>query len=294
MLPQQQEAADPSPAPEEPVDDGDGAASIVYVAGLTAITAAGVGGLFVARRRRASRGRPHYRPTGLPEDQHAVARSVLSADVSDVSWMGMELRLLAQRCSPELRRSLLVEEVQIGADRDLELAFAATPLCEPPEGWTMVAERIWQLDRQHSAEELKPLEEQPPLLPALVTLGRFDSGELFVNLENKPINVSGEQVAIDEWVTGAVWEFASAGIAEHPSVLLVDAEVPGVDQLADSVEPLDAVAALAWCRELPTRPDGSMFDRRSGFEAWDPTLVVLGPTVDHSAWSDVAARVTSP
>ena len=207
-----------------------------------------------------------------------------------MTWMDMELRLLARQCSPELRRSLAVEEVQIGAGRDLELAFAHTPLSEPPAGWTMVAERIWQLDQEHTAEELEPFADKPPLLPALVTLGRFDGGELFVNLENKPINVTGEQVAVDEWVTSAVWEVASGGIAERPTVLLVEAHVPGVDQLADSVKTLDPEAALAWCRDLPAQPEGPMFDRRADFEAWDPTLVVLGAGVDTSAWRDVASR----
>ena len=250
----------------ETVDDDGGGVSTLRLAGLTAVVAAGAAGLFVARRRRAARGRPHQRPVGLPDQLQPAARVLLAHDVADLDWMNMELRWLVQHCSGELRQSMVIEEVQIGEGRELEIAFASTPLAEPPAGWSVAAERIWQLDRQHSADELAPFAEWPPVLPGLVTLGAFagGAGNLYVNLEHRPINVTGDPAEVQRWITSVVWEVAAGGIAERPTVMLVDVAVAGVEQLSHAVTTMDAAAAVDWFRQLGPVADGSMIDRRSG------------------------------
>ena len=276
----------------ETVDDG-GGVSTLRLAGLTAVVAAGAAGLFVARRRRAARGRPHQRPVGLPDQLQPAARVLLAHDVADLDWMNMELRWLVQHCSGELRQSMVIEEVQIGEGRELEIAFASTPLAEPPAGWSVAAERIWQLDRQHSADELAPFAEWPPVLPGLVTLGAFagGAGNLYVNLEHRPINVTGDPAEVQRWITSVVWEVAAGGIAERPTVMLVDVDVAGVEQLSHAVTTMDAAAAVDWFRQLGPVADGSMIDKRSGqHEAWDTTLVVLGASIDPEPWAAVSSR----
>jgi DNA-binding SARP family transcriptional activator len=190
-----------------------------------------------------------------------------------------------------LRASLMVEEIQVGTDRDVEIAFSTTPLLGPPPGWTMAAERIWQLDRPHPAEELALYADMPPLLPCLVTLGQFEGGQLYCNLENHPgINVGGDAATAQEWVTSVVWEVAGGGFAEHPTVLLVDVDVAGV-AILDAVEHVTATEGLARFAEPAPSTDRGMLDRRTEqFDGWDTTLVVLGAGVEVDAWSQIAAR----
>ena len=270
-------------AASEPSEDDDGAllSPMRAVLGLSALATAGAAAMFVARRRRAGRGRPHQRPAPIPERLAAAAEALTYADCSDVAWLALELRWLVHQCSPPLRASLMVEEIQVGTDRDVEIAFATTPLLGPPPGWTMAAERIWQLDRPHTVEELALYADMPPLLPCLVTLGQFEGGQLYCNLENHPgINVSGDAATAQEWVTSVVWEVAGGGFAEHPTVLLVDVEVAGAATL-DAVEHVTATEGLARFAESAPSTDRGMLDRRTEqFDGWDTTLVVLGAGVD--------------
>ena len=124
-------------------------------------------------------------PACTPTPAELVAR-----DVSDVTWLGLELRWLAHNCPQPLRASLTVELVQLGESRQLEVAFGETPADAPPPGWTVDAEHIWRLDQPHSADELAAYAEHPPILPALVTLGVPDHGQLYLNLEAAPGSTS--------------------------------------------------------------------------------------------------------
>lgn len=272
-------------------DDGQGWVSTTSVLGLSALATAGAAGLFAARRRRASRGRPHQRPAPLPEHLAAAAAALSYADGSHVNWLALELRWLVHHCAPALRTSLMVEEIQVGHDRDVEIAFAATPLSEPPAGWTMVAERIWQLDRPHTAEELAEWADMPPLLPCLVTLGRFAGGELYCNVEQHPgISAAGDPALVDEWVTSVVWEVAAGAVSEHPTVLLVDTVVPGSATL-EGVHTMLTSHALEHFADVEAPPAGEgLLDlRTNAYEGWDTTLVVLGRDVDPAEWETIAA-----
>lgn len=283
--------AGPDDGSEDAGDDDGGVRVPAAVLGLSALATAGTAGLFVARRRRAARsGRPHQRPAHLPADSVAAVEALLFADTADVTWLALELRWLAHHCPPHVRASLRVEEIQVGTDRDVEIAFSATPVDGPPAGWSMAAERVWQLDHPHSPDELAAFVDLPPLLPALVTLGRYDGGLLYVNLENHPgVNVTGDPTAVVEWVTGVVWELAGGAFAEHPSVLVVGADLPGLDRL-DAVEVVTADAARARFAAPPPDAEPAMFERRANqWDGWDTTVVVLGPTADDE-WAQVAAR----
>lgn len=261
------------------------------VLGLSVLATAGLAAAFTGRRRTAARGRPHQRPAPLPAELSDAARAVLWADVSDVDWLSLELRWLAHHCPQPVRASLRVDEIQVGADRDIEIAFSHTPLDAPPVGWTMAAERIWRLDEPHLPGDLADYVELPPLLPALVTLGNYAGGQLLLNAENHPgINVRGDTIAVVEWVTSVVWEIASGALAEHPVVLLVDVDLPGVDAFEHVVH-ATAADGLGWFRDQPPSDEISMFDRRTNsWDGWDTTLVVLGTDVDPEPWEAIAGR----
>lgn len=291
----------PAPAPTTTLagvdgdgDDDDDAAAfspVRAVLGLSALATAGTAGVFARRRRRAGRGRPHQRPAPLPAHLTAAVEALSYADPSDVMWLGLELRWLVHQCPPALRASLLIEEIQV-ADRDVEVAFSTTPLSEPPAGWSMATERIWQLDTPHTFEELAAYHDLPPLLPGLVTLGHYVGGELYCNLENHPgINVSGDPDVADEWVTNIVWEISGGAFAEHPTILLVDVDVPGVRSL-DGIERLTNSDALAHFDNEPApSPERGLLDRRTEqFDGWDTTLVVLGRGANTTGWTPIAAR----
>ena len=70
------------------------------VLGLSALATAGAAAMFVSRRRRAARGRPHQRPAPLPDHFAAVAEALTFADCSDVAWLALELRWLVTPMLP--------------------------------------------------------------------------------------------------------------------------------------------------------------------------------------------------
>lgn len=262
------------------------------LAGMSGLALAGVAMGWRRRRRRAVQRhvRPHQRPAPLDP----VERELLSDPVvSDVVWLGQELRLLTHRLPPSARADLTVQLVQLGPGRDLEVAFAGIPDTAPPPGWRAAAERVWRLTEPHRSEELADIAELPPVVPALVTLGDHDESHLLANLELPAgVNVAGDDDQVAAWIAGAVWEIAGEALGEHPTVLLVDVDVPGAEVLSTvtSMTAVDAAAAVD--EAIGGGPEGSMLARRvSQWEAWPPTVVVLPASVVDEAWIE---RASSP
>jgi DNA-binding SARP family transcriptional activator len=263
------------------------------LAGLSTVALAGLAAAWTHRRRRASQqARPHQRPAPMGDGDRDVAAEVVYRDVFDVTWMAAELRWLAHQLPVSARSELTVQVVQIDAHGCLEVAFVEIPAGAPPAGWRVAAERVWRLERRHDDAELAAAVDAPPVLPALVTLGDPSAGQLFLNLEaTTGINLSGDDAQVAAWLTNAVWELAGGALGERTSVVLVDVDVPGADQL-DGVSRMsadEALAAVAANHDL----DGTvaMLQRRvNDREAWPPTVVILDACNASDAWIEQASR----
>lgn len=266
----------------------------MVMAGLTALAAAGAAvGLRRRRARAVQRLRPHERSTPLPEPAAAAAHGLLARDVSDVTFMGLELRWLAHHVPPAARDDLIIELVQLTGERALEVAFAKPPTAPPPTGWLAAADRVWRLELPHSDEDLAAVAEMPPVAPALVTLGDAEGGQLYLNVEAQSgVVVVGDPATAAAWVGNVVWEIAGAALAERPDVIVVGVDVAGVDQFPD-VRVLSEDEALALLASDDTAPDSrrGMLSRRTEiWESWPPTVVVTGGDVAAPQWAAMAQR----
>ena len=82
------------------------------------------------------------------------------------------------------------------------------------------------------------MQDAPPVLPALVTLGAPEAGgQLYLNLEAcDGVNVSGDNVAVQAWLANALWEVAGEAVGECSVVRVVGDELPEALSLPDGVE----------------------------------------------------------
>ena len=90
-------------------------------------------------------------------------------------------------------------------------------------------------------------------------------------------------------MTNLVWELAGEQLAEHPTVLLVDTTIPGVDHL-DNVAAVSSDEALHRLARFEVAAT-SMVDRRTNmWDGWDTTVVIVGAGADPAPWEPIAAR----
>jgi len=186
---------------------------------------------------------------------------------------------------------LTVQLVQRDQRSGLEVAFAEIPSVPAPPGWCAAAERVWRLDEPHDGPVLATLADAPPVLPALVTLGVSAGSPLLLNLEATPgVNLTGEEPLVTAWLTSVVWEVAGAALGEGPTVILVDTDIEGADQL-DGVIRMTGPDAVARVAADHDHGDVGMLQRRVGeWEAWPSTVVIADGDAVDDAWSDLAAR----
>lgn len=284
-----------SPAPNE--DEQQRPIGAV-LAGLTALAAAGLGLRIASRRAKARRMcRPGERPAPVPQAAVEELAAVAYREVSDVTWMSLELRWLAHQLIAEARSEMTVQLVQLNADRTLEVAFMQPPPCTPPDGWAVAADRVWTLPLAHAAGELDAFLDVPPVLPSLVTVGdATNGGQVYLNTEaTSGLNVVGDEDGVSNWIRNAVWEIAGAALAERPTIRVVCSDLG--DGLLDAGDVVAAEASDVFDELSEVFADGdvrvhrSMLSLRTNeWEAWPPTVVIAGKIDDTDAdrWELVA------
>ena len=289
-------------APDEPAS-ADRHATAAPERGSTLLPlACGVG--FAAAALAAARHRRLRTRTPTPRDRHdhrtqpGTTRSrVPRRDESNpMPWIQNELRLLANSLSPEDRRRVTIQLVQLGADHRLEIAFTEVVDIAPPASWTSAADRVWQLDQPHDHELIDPMYDLSPILPTLVPIGKpADCSRLYLNLESAGgINISGDDDPVRDWLANAIWEIAGQALGEGSVVRVVADDHTAAFSLPDVVERIDETEALDLVQDTlqsgPVNQSPSMLDRRTGrWEAWpSSTFLLLGEPNDER-WDRVAA-----
>ena len=272
-------ASDVPEATTPPAAAPDEGRPVAVLSGLTALAAAGLGlGLAARRLKTRRRCRPGDRPAPVAAAIEPELAAVAYRDVSNVSWMSLELRWLAHHLTPTARADMVVQFVQLNTDRSLEVAFTQVPPIAPPAGWMVAADRVWILPTAHDPAELEVLADAPPVLPALVTLGdAADGGQVYLNTEAAAgLNVTGDADQVDNWVRNAVWEIAGAALAERPTVRVMASDV--ANALA-GLDDLDIVDASALFEELA-----------DVFADGDHTAATVDAVVAHQRMGSVATN----
>lgn len=226
----------------------------------------------------------------------SAVNDVLCPDVSDVTWMDCELRLLAQLLEPSARRRMTIELVQLETTRTLEVAFKEVVEVAPPGNWTSVADRVWRLEAPHEDHFLADAQNAPPIAPTLVTVGAStDAGQIYLNLESTAgINLTGDDESIRDWLTNTLQEIAGRAPGASSIIRLVTDGAFDIYNLADGVKQATEAEALDFIDDSlkrgPAGRSASMLDRRTGrSEAWPSTSLIFVGEIRDDRWDQVAA-----
>ena len=289
--------ADPvAVAPSVQSQPTDQSAPVGLLAGVTTLSAAGLAALIRRRwKENHQRLRPGYRRAPLDPTVETAVSDVLYRDVSDVTWMDHELRLLAHELAAAARSRLTVQLVQVGVDRTLEVAFTEIPDVRPPGNWEHAADRVWRLDKPHDDDLLAAIQDAPPILPALVTVGAADEGgQLYLNAEAPcGINVRGHDEDVFGWIANALWEISGEAVGEGTEVMLVaDDDFDGF-RLPSGVPRITEREAIARTVDLIDQPPGKQHSmlacRTATWEAWPATILVITCEMHDERWKQIAS-----
>lgn len=275
---------------------GESRAPIGVLGGITLLTAAGLATAIRKRMKKShQRTRPGQQRSKVSTTTEMAIADVIYRDVSDVTWMDHELRLLAQTLS-RAGRAMTIQLVQLGDGRTIEVAFIEIPETSPPGQWVSAADRVWRLDHPHDDKQLAAVQDAPPVLPALVTLGAPEAGgQLYLNLEAcDGVNVSGDNVAVQAWLANALWEVAGEAVGECSVVRVVGDELPEALSLPDGVELVTESVALELLGEslldVSSGAKTSMLSRRAGrWEAWSATIIAIVGETHDDRWDLIAS-----
>lgn len=272
-------------------------APIGVLGGITLLTAAGLATAIRKRMRKAhQRTRPGQQRSKVSTATEAALADVMYRDVSDVTWMDHELRLLAHLLGRAGRTTMTIQLVQLGDGRTIEVAFTEIPDTSPPGRWVSAADRVWRLDHPHDEEQLAAVQDAPPILPALVTLGAAEvGGQLYLNVEAyNGVNVSGDDIAVRAWLANALWEVAGEAIGEGAVIRVVGNDLPLAFALPDGVELISESTAIELLDESlldsSAGAQASMLSRRaSRWEAWPTTIMVIVGETQDDRWDVIAS-----
>jgi DNA-binding SARP family transcriptional activator len=263
----------------------------------------GIIGVLDQMRRAQQRRRLPGRRIRLPDGEVALLehRLRLSADLEAVDWIDVGLRLLsaqARRRAAAMPRVLSV----LSTSDDVVFRFARGAEGFTPDSLFEATgeEGSWRLARR--AEVIRELQDDPwvvgidPPTPALVTLGRAESGPLLVNLEALgSLQVIGERSG--EFLRALVVELAAARWSGQLDLTVVGfatelAALERVDIRHDLRELLPLVQRRVGEQAALLKAAGmqTVCDARSatGGDAWD--LLAIFVSAEAVARDPVSAR----
>lgn len=278
--------------------DDEQVSPLVWAAPASALLAAGVLSLVVARRRSHQIRRPAGRRIRPYSDNASAAVTALRHVASSltVAHLDRATRTLSARLAQRGDRLPVVTVARLADDRiDLLLGEPAT---EPPAPFTATTPTVWTL-RAEDADELldaRDANEVAAPWPALVTLGRdTDGAHLLIDLEtvaslaihaDEPADVPGLLAAMAIELTTSTWAddltLTLVGCCDD----LVEASgvdrVRYVDDISDLVTQLEREARhsrqLLVAEGLPAARQGRL-DAETA-DSWTPHVILIGSPVD--------------
>jgi DNA-binding SARP family transcriptional activator len=260
-----------------------------------AATALAVGGLLAAgtlavlarRRRRQQRYRQPGRRIRLPTGAAARTEQRLreAAEPETAAFLDAALRAMAAGLQRAGLPPPTVQAVQLGP-ATLEILLREPADSAPPPFAASDQGRSWTLPRQVPVRELEAAAgDAVDPLPALVTIGSSDAGQLLVNLEAAGLTaLAGAPTATRPLLHAIAVELATAASSGFGQILLVgfDSEldplerVQHVDRLEDALPALERQAREV-ADLISQRGCGSVLGGRVAgvaADSWAPTVVL--------------------
>ncbi|MEM1335315.1 MAG: LysM peptidoglycan-binding domain-containing protein, partial [Actinomycetota bacterium] len=245
-----------------------------------AILAAGIVALVGVRRRaRLRAATPHSR---MPEPHEAHAATERRLRISDPGERLMRVDIGTRAIAAALPNDdVRVGWIELSADGDLRVQLTGDAALADP--WVGDGSR-WTLDASVPIELLAQLARQSDMpCSALVHIGVTDDGaDLLLDVEAcGQLSVNGPAAATESILNAVTAGLASSTYAEVANLVVVGLPEPATLHHRNAHHEADLPSAMRRAAAMaPHLPDGrSTFGlraRRTGGEAWEPTIVVAG------------------
>ncbi len=243
-----------------------------------ALLAAGVLALVGVRRRARLRTAPPHSRLPAPNDAHAATerRLRLSDPGERLLRLDVAMRAIATQLSSDEVR---IGWIELGDDGDIRVQLTAPAALPSP--WTGDGAR-WTLDAAVPIELLAADARQAGMpCSALVQIGITDDGaDVLVDLEAcRTLTVAGSIEQVRPIVTATATGLAASTYAEVANLIVVGLSDTVTLQHRNAHRATDVAGAMRLARSLaPQLPDGrstfGLRTRRTGGEAWEPTIVI--------------------
>lgn len=267
-------------ASEEPEADADATSPVGVLGVAGGLLAAGLGTLFVVRRRRQfALRRPGTEPPPIPESAAAVVDALADVDLDFSIGVDHALRELGQILGTRASIPVPIVATLDGSSIDLLLDRIDA---DPPDPWRSVADgRIWRTQVEPRSDEP---DAGPAWLPTFVSIGALDAGGLLLNLEAVgAVALVGEAPAA-ALARSIVAELAMTPLADVAAIHVVGAAIGEIENLPRTRRHDDLAAALAAAAEDTAVISGALAGTgttsaielrcRARAEAWGPAVVV--------------------
>jgi DNA-binding SARP family transcriptional activator len=278
-------------------------------------TALAVGGLLAAgtlavlarRRRRQQRYREPGRRIRLPTGAAARVEQRLraAAEPETAAFLDAALRAMAAGLQRAGLPPPTVQAVQLGPATLEVLLREPSPTAPPPFTASDQGHR-WTLPRQLPARELEATAgDAVAPLPALVTIGTSDAGQLLVNLEAAGLTaLAGPPTATRPLLHAIAVELATAASSGFVQILLVGfgseldrlERVQQVQRLEDALSALERQAREA-ADLISQRGCGSVLGGRVtgvAADSWAPTVLLVADTPTPASLQRLADLASDP
>jgi DNA-binding SARP family transcriptional activator/LysM repeat protein len=290
------ESADQEPAPA--------VATALAVGGLLAV---GTLAVLARRRRRQQRYRKPGRRIRLPTGTAARIEQRLraAAEPHTAAFLDAALRAMAAGLQRAGLPPPTVQAVQLGPATLEVLLREPSPTAPPPFAASDQGRR-WRLPRQVPVRELEAAAgDAVAPLPALVTIGTSDAGQLLLNLEAAGlIALAGAPTATRPLLDAMAVELATAASSGFVQVLLVGvgAELDRLERVQRVQRLEDALPALErQAREvadlISQRGCGSVLGGRVAgvaADSWAPTVVLAADPPSPASLQRLAEVTSDP
>lgn len=275
----------------------------VGVAGLAVIAAGIVATLTKLRRAQVRRRTPGY-TVPLPDATVAVVENTLRsvADLARTERIELAVRALSNFIATSGSSAIPALEAML-AGSDIEFLFDE-PLQADAGPFTVTAGgRAWTLPGSTDPARLESAGDQGiTLFPALVSIGRIDDRDLFIDLEASTlIGVKGPDEEVDALFWSMVASLATSCWSDDARVVVLGDLMRGLDQLA-GVERIDGDAGIealaldlsATSAELESQGWSTTRAARAAGGSWSPVIVFARSEADAEAATTLAGNVPGP
>lgn len=304
-------ASTPNPAPSARVDKGNDRvgdeahpdAGVTVLVGGGLLAASLVALLARLRRVQQRRRRPGSRPKTPDDRMQRIERTLRrAADLEAATLLDLSLRAFGAGVTARGIVPPTVLAVRVHDGR-VELLLDAPP-AQPPEGFVpLEVERGWITAPDITVDELRALAAGAAApLPALVSVGVLDGGDLLIDVETAgTLTIDGDDERCAELVRRLATELATSIWVDHVDLLVVGTppagdiagaqrvrHIPDLDVALDELRAVaQAIAAALESAECPSTLAARFSDQHD--DGWIPTILICTDPIDPDVLGQLVA-----